>query len=98
MKKTFFIIGLLFCFVSFSQQKKIDSLLYNIKTSQWDFQKIERLNELARFYMYYSPTDALDYINKALSLSEQKSSIKGKIISQINLGFYYIRVDNYKKI
>lgn len=97
MKKTFFIIGLLFCFVSFSQQKKIDSLLYNIKTAQGDFQKIERLNELARFYMYYSPTDALDYINKALSLSEQKSNIKGKIISQINLGFYYIRVDNYKK-
>ena len=97
MKKTFFIVALLISFVSFSQQKKIDSLLYDIETAQDDFQKIEKLNELARFYIYYSPVDAIDYINKALSLSEQKSSIKGKIISQINLGFYYIRVDNYKK-
>ena len=35
---------------------------------------------------------------KLFSLSEQKSIIKGKVISQINLGFYYIRIDNYKKI
>lgn len=96
MKKTFFIIGLLFCFVSFSQQKKIDSLLYNIETAKGDLQKIENLNELARFYLYYSPKKALKYIDKALLLAEESSSLRGEIISNINLGFYYIRIDQYR--
>ena len=88
---------ILFSFCSFSQEKKIDSLLTIINSTENTDVQIKKLNELARFYLYYSPKKALQYIEKALFIAERNSNIKGEIISQINLGFYYIRIDEYRK-
>ena len=96
MKNITLAFFILFSFCSLSQEKKIDSLLANISSAKNTDVQIKKLNELARFYLYYSPKKALQYIDKAILLAEENSNLSGEIISNINLGFYYIRIDEYR--
>ena len=88
---------LLISFNSFSQHWKSDSLLAKIETTSKSEEKIKTLNELSRFYIYYSPKKAIKEANKALVLSKESSNKKAEITSLINIGFYYLRIDNYEK-
>ena len=97
MRKIFLLLAIIFftgevC----SQQQKIDSLLLKIEKAKSLNEKVKELNELSRFYIYYSPQVAIKYANKAFTLSQEGSYKKGEIISKINIGFYYLRIDDYK--
>lgn len=90
-------LSLLISFNSWSQHRTIDSLLFKIENTSKTEEKITALNELSRFYIYYSPKEAIKEANKALVLSKRSSNKRGEINSLINIGFYYLRVDDYEK-
>lgn len=95
---------MLFCVLSYSQEKTIDSLKKVLNHSKNDIDRAELLNAIASEYMSGDPKQMRDYANKALDLSKK---IKYRIeegnsylnLGNVNviLGNYPLALDNFSK-
>jgi len=90
------IIFVFCCFSIFSQQRKIDSLLNCVQNSKNDTIRVDELNQLSRFYIYYMPQKASFYARKAIHISNNINYKNGLAYSYMNLGYYSFRIDDYQ--
>ncbi len=77
--------------------KKERILIAEINNSASQHDKIDALNKLSRFYIYYLPQNSPFYANKALELAKEIKYINGIADSYVNLGYSSFRIDAYKK-
>ncbi|MBI4929372.1 MAG: tetratricopeptide repeat protein [Bacteroidetes bacterium] len=94
--RTHFLLLLLFPLFAFSQQFKIDSLLFIIKNSKEDTNKIDVLNKLASEFKKVSMyKEAITNANNALTISERLNFKRGISDSYIKLGSINLSQGNY---
>ena len=95
MKKYFFIlIYFLSLYPLFSQKQKSDSLLFLLKKSKVDTQKVKLLVAVAQELQYVGG-DSKKYSEDALALSEKLNYTYGKALSLYSLGRYNYYVSDY---
>jgi tetratricopeptide (TPR) repeat protein len=102
MKSFVICFFMLFCVLSYSQEKTIDSLKNVLNHTKNDIDKAELLNAIASEYMSSDPKQMREYANKALELSKK---IKYRIeegnaclnLGNVNviLGNYSLALDNF---
>lgn len=105
MKKYFLFIlsSLLYDFLVFSQQSKVDSLKNILKTTKEDTNKVNLFNDLSKQYQILSDYEmAMHYANQALILSENislpkinKGWAKGKASALTRIGNIYHAQGSY---
>lgn len=96
MKKYLFIFSFsLFAVNAFAQMVNEQKLLNNIKVSSSDKNKVDELNKLSRFYIYYLPQNSPSYSKKALNIALEIDYYDGVADSYLNLGYYSFRIDDY---
>ncbi|WP_040251325.1 tetratricopeptide repeat protein [Psychroserpens mesophilus] len=80
ISKKLSIVILLITIVSSAQeqQKKIDSLLNVVKTTQTDTTKASAFIKLARAIRFKNPSESLNYSEKALEIYQEKNNYKGE--------------------
>ncbi|HPD53616.1 MAG: adenylate/guanylate cyclase domain-containing protein [Bacteroidota bacterium] len=88
----------------FAQDPVADSLKNALATAPADTNRVNLLFTLAKSSMATSPTEALDYSEQMLKLSEQLKFSKGVAqgykwlgIAKFNLGNYFDAIQNYEK-
>lgn len=69
-----------------------DEIIHSPKSIQ---NKVNELNKLSRFYIYYLPQNSSTYSKQALQLALESNYLDGVAQSYLNLGYYSFRVDNY---
>ena len=105
IKSKYFLLLFIFCSaISFSQSKKIDSLVSAINKSQNDIDKAQLYNAIADEFKTSNPKKMVQYANAALQLSQR---IKYKLsegnahlnigVANIILGNYSVSLDNFSK-
>ena len=96
MKSFLYQFILLFFSISFfAQQSKIDSLKNCIEQAENDTVRVNELNELSRFYIYYLPQNAPEYANKAIQIASKINFKIGRAYGYLNLGYHSFRIDDY---
>ena len=69
--------------------EKKDSLLQIIQTTKQDTIKVDALNRLFLIYEFSDTVIALEYLKKALILSEKINYKEGIALTKIRFGFYH---------
>jgi len=80
----------------FGQRQIIDSLIVSINSAKNDTAKVNSINRLSRFYIYYQPHKASEYAMQAKKIAEEINYQKGLANSYLNLGFFAYRIDDYQ--
>ncbi len=83
--------------ISFSQQTRIDSLLYKLKSAKEDTNKVNILNNLCRELSDINPQKANIYGEQALLIAKKLRFQKGIANSYNNIGIIYANFSNYDK-
>ncbi len=99
MRKSIFILIVLFLQISFGQnpkQKDIDSLLISIKKSKVDTVKCNNYNFISNLYLYVDIDKGLEFGNKAMALSKRINWTKGIGISHTTIGTHLISKGDYE--
>lgn len=98
MRKLFIIISLFInCVLSGQDQKLIDSLIQELKTSKEDTNKVKLLNDLAYEYVYFNPSLTLQYSNQAIKLSEKINFDIGYSVGMSNTALALKRTGSINK-
>ncbi|MBC7864781.1 MAG: tetratricopeptide repeat protein [Bacteroidia bacterium] len=96
--KYLLLVAMLFCYcISFSQNRKIDSLLTLLKTDKEDTNKVNHLNNLGWQLKHNNPDTAIILSNQALTIAEKCSWKKGMANALSNLGVYNYLKAEYPK-
>ncbi len=80
-----------------SQIPKIDSLYRVLAIEKEDTPKVNTLNAISDFYLYYLPPKAEKYATEALELSQKLGYKNGMAESYLNLSVWCYRKDDYVK-
>lgn len=86
------------CYPSFSQHRKIDSLIFLLKQDKEDTNKVKRLNNISREYINIGRYDtALHYDDIALQLAQKLNFSKGIANTSNIIGIIYTEQGDYPK-
>ncbi len=97
LKYCFVILNIHYSIFSFSQQSKIDSLLFLLKIDKPDSNKVKHYNSLAWEFMYNDPDTSISIGKKALKLALKLNWKRGIANAYGNLGIYYTIKADYTK-
>ncbi|HTL80068.1 MAG TPA: tetratricopeptide repeat protein [Bacteroidia bacterium] len=95
--RTLWIALLLPAGILHAQNRKIDSLLRTLRTSNADTNRVNVLNDLSWAYRKFNADTALLLGNQGLALAEQLNFIPGKKQSFTNLGGIQYLLGNYQQ-
>ncbi|MDA3952732.1 MAG: tetratricopeptide repeat protein [Bacteroidales bacterium] len=97
MKKIVLLLGLysILSLATYSQNTSIDSLTNSLKTGLNDTNKVIKLNNISKYYIYKEPKRAKDYIEKAINLADSLKYLHGKSNSLDILAIYYQNKGDY---
>ena len=98
-KKILTVVGLLFLQLisAYTQDfQKVDSLEMSLKLAENVNDKVDILLKLSNEFNNNNPTKALNYAQKAYSISEEIDNKKGILNSMNNLAWSYLRITDYK--
>ena len=83
--------------IGFAQNKRLDSLQYELAISRADTNRVLVLVKLINWYRSYIPDSAFFYGQQALELARQIKFPKGEAESLFYLGVAYRALGNYSK-
>ena len=97
MKKI--LVSTIFVFVAFGIkaqskiEKKADSLLMLYSKTEEISAKVEVLEDLIENYFYTNADKSKKYIDELLKISDSLEYAEGKILGNLNLGYYYYTIE-----
>lgn len=94
----FFVLAFLFIGFSYSQNfSKIDSVIFRLKITLVDSEKVNLNSQLGQLYSHYKPDSAILFYKKALDISQKNKLVKKIATCQYKIAVLYKDIGNYDK-